>query len=547
MDIKTFSATPRPSTLARPAHAGCEREPVPTSQTRAVVLNSLSMLLPLFVNLAVVFILSPLMVQRLGNRDYGIWELLLGVVGYLGILDVGIGSALVRYVSLASGREDRRALEETLNTGLLALTLAGSVAFLILGVLPFLPAWLSPLPPQEAGPLTPLLLLFGGNLLISFPNSAMGAYLLGLQKHRFLNIYLVASGIVEAVAVYFILVSDAANKLVLLCLMKLLFSVTRAIIYFVWIISTNVRITLWPTAFRWSLCRQLVAFGVKNTMLGAAHNLIRTMILLVITHFVGVAAIVFFVIPNRLIEYAYGPADALGHPLLPLFTALAAKGDAAATRAAWLRSTRLLQVVTIGGPLALIWLGEPFIRRWMGSEYASLGYVPLLILAAGLLVKAIAVNATRLLMSLARHGRVALFSAGAAIAFFLLSIPLTQAAGIAGAALSVALFMATVGWWEIVSASRELGISPTTHIGATLTRFAAPCAVASLVFKLLQSYAYPTTYPSIVFHGIVGGGAYLILATLLTLSREDRQFLRGLRRATHTERRMAAIANHPHD
>jgi O-antigen/teichoic acid export membrane protein len=485
------------------------------------------MLMPFLVNLVVVFLLSPVMVKALGNRDYGIWEVLLGVVGYLGVLDMGMGPALVRYVSHAKEREDQQALEQTLHTGLLALTFAGSVAFLGIALLPFLPKQVSPLPPTEARALAPLLLLLGGNLFLSFPNTGLGAYLLGLQKHRFVNLYIVATTIVEAVTAYLILVSDTPNKLMLLCLMKLLSSAIRSIVYVVWIAKTNVQVTPSFRLFRWPFCWQMVNFGLKNSLLFAAYTLIRSLILLVITHFVGVAAVVFFVIPSRLVEYAYAPADALGQPLFPFFTALAAKSDVAAARTVWLHTTRLLQVVTLGTTIAIVWLGEPFIRRWMGPEYATLGYMPLLILTVGLLMRGVAVNASRLLMSLACHGQIAVFTIMAAIGFVLLSAPLTHAAGIIGAALSVAMFMVTVGWWEIVSASRKLRISATKFILSTLTRFAAPCLVASLTFRLLLSYAYPATYPTIALHAILGGGVYLLIAFRFSLSVEDRRFLRG--------------------
>jgi len=337
--------------------------------------------------------------------------------------------------------------------------------------------------------------------------------------------YSVITAVAEAVAAYCILVSPPTNKLVLLCAMKLVFTIARSIVYLIWVANTGVRVRFSVTDLRWPLCRQLIAFGLKNSLLFGAYALIRSMILLVITHFVGVAAVVFFVIPSRLVEYAYAPADSIGHPLFPFFTALAAKRDMVAIRKAWLHTTRLLQLLTIGISVAVVWLGEPFIRRWMGPQYASLGYTPLLILTAGLFVKGIAVNANRLLMSLARHGQIAVFTAGAAIVCFGLSAPLTRIAGISGAALSVTLFMAVVGWWEIVLASRELHESATKHITATLVRFVIPCVAASLVFKGLLSYAYPANYSVIVFHGLIGGGTYLVTATLFALSRRDRQFL----------------------
>jgi hypothetical protein len=45
------------------------------------------------------FFLSPFVVEHLGATRYGVWSLLAGLVGYLGLLDLGIRQAVNRYVA----------------------------------------------------------------------------------------------------------------------------------------------------------------------------------------------------------------------------------------------------------------------------------------------------------------------------------------------------------------------------------------------------------------------------------------------------------------
>src|SRR3954462_9674957 len=47
----------------------------------------------------VAFFLSPFVVHHLGATGYGVWSLLAGLVGYLGLLDLGIRQAMNRYVA----------------------------------------------------------------------------------------------------------------------------------------------------------------------------------------------------------------------------------------------------------------------------------------------------------------------------------------------------------------------------------------------------------------------------------------------------------------
>jgi O-antigen/teichoic acid export membrane protein len=55
------------------------------------------------------FFLSPFIVHKLGNNAYGAWILLSSVVGYLGLLDLGVRSAVTKYVATlhAVGRHDK--------------------------------------------------------------------------------------------------------------------------------------------------------------------------------------------------------------------------------------------------------------------------------------------------------------------------------------------------------------------------------------------------------------------------------------------------------
>src|SRR5437870_2424255 len=45
------------------------------------------------------FFLSPFLVRSLGDARYGVWVLLVSIVGYLGLLDLGVRGAVTRYVA----------------------------------------------------------------------------------------------------------------------------------------------------------------------------------------------------------------------------------------------------------------------------------------------------------------------------------------------------------------------------------------------------------------------------------------------------------------
>ncbi len=50
-------------------------------------------------NAAVGFLLTPYVLHRLGDEAFGVWVLITNLVGYYGLVDAGVRSAILRYVS----------------------------------------------------------------------------------------------------------------------------------------------------------------------------------------------------------------------------------------------------------------------------------------------------------------------------------------------------------------------------------------------------------------------------------------------------------------
>jgi len=63
------------------------------------VLNIASNYLRVIVGIAVMFLLIPFIVSRLGMDLFGLWSLIFAVVGLFGLLDLGFATAAMKYVA----------------------------------------------------------------------------------------------------------------------------------------------------------------------------------------------------------------------------------------------------------------------------------------------------------------------------------------------------------------------------------------------------------------------------------------------------------------
>ncbi|MCI0450463.1 MAG: oligosaccharide flippase family protein, partial [Chlorobi bacterium] len=64
-------------------------------------------------------ILTPIIISKIGNIDFGIYVLVLGFIGSFGLLDMGISSSFVKFISEHYNRQEEESLNEVINTGFL--------------------------------------------------------------------------------------------------------------------------------------------------------------------------------------------------------------------------------------------------------------------------------------------------------------------------------------------------------------------------------------------------------------------------------------------
>ncbi len=144
-----------------------------------VMMNWVSMA----VGMVVPFFLTPFVIRHLGPTAYGIWILAVSTVSYLNLLDMGLRSAVIRFVSKAQAQDKlddaRNVIGATLwfrlliALGVAALSVALAVAF----------PHLFKVPPdlQRAGQITVLLCALG--VAITLISGVFGAVLAAI--HRF--------------------------------------------------------------------------------------------------------------------------------------------------------------------------------------------------------------------------------------------------------------------------------------------------------------------------------------------------------------------------
>ena len=69
---------------------------------------------------AITFFLSPFVVHHLGDARYGVWAVTGSIVGYLGLLDLGVRVGVTRFVARYAATRDQQAMNRVADLSKLA-------------------------------------------------------------------------------------------------------------------------------------------------------------------------------------------------------------------------------------------------------------------------------------------------------------------------------------------------------------------------------------------------------------------------------------------
>src|SRR6202789_1515037 len=86
--------------------------------TKRFALNVTMNWVAMVVGMIVPFFLTPIVVRSLGSVAYGVWILAVSTVAYLGLLDLGLRSAVIRYVSKADAQGQEAEAQKAIGAAL---------------------------------------------------------------------------------------------------------------------------------------------------------------------------------------------------------------------------------------------------------------------------------------------------------------------------------------------------------------------------------------------------------------------------------------------
>jgi O-antigen/teichoic acid export membrane protein len=407
---------------------------------RRLSINAIANLIRYGVYLTVSFLLTPFLVSKLGARNYGLWVLVLSMLGYGGLLELGIQTAVVKLVAQLRVPEKEQDLRRLIATAFAYFQGAGILVALVLWFAAphFLAHTVKDTGSQEI--IRQLLWILGVDVLVSFPGFVFTGVLFGYQNYHLKTAVDVISTAANAVLLYLLLGHGHGLLAVAAVKTSLDFLATLAFLVLCLRISSSMTLNI-RVVTRQSM-RELFTFGGKIFVSTTTSRMATSSEPVIVSSILSNEWTTAFSIAKRLVDYIKEISWAATTGFMPMFSELESRRDVTAIREIYTNYTRYVLLLTLPLICGAYVLSVPFITLWVGPEFARMGGTLAKCFALACLIESLQPLIWRIMIGVGRVGIMVAISAIGSLLYVLAAALLVYFIGLNGmgiAAIGIAI------------------------------------------------------------------------------------------------------------
>lgn len=471
------------------------------------------------------FFMMPFLVKNLGDHMYGIWVVVAGVVATSYLLDLGLTSAVMRFMAKSLGEKDDQAANEVINTCLVIYSVLGAVIGLGAVGLALAASYFV----ADAGALASVRLVFlllGLTYATEFPFKAFSGVISTFMRYDLLMVSRLTAVTLTNVAFLYLLshghgiVAMASTTFVLSQISSFVFYLIARHLFVGMRLGTRyVRRGLIPELFSyslWSFAIQIantVRFGVDSFVIASVKS---------------AASVTYYAVALRLVEVFADLINKATNMMMPVFTLDFFQNNLGELRRKYFLVVRVTAIAALYGAGMILLLGRMFILRWMGPQFEQ-SYPVLVVLMLAMVFEVIGNGSDNMLFALNKHRYLAFANVTEAAVNFGLSLLLIGPYGLVGVAIGTAVPL-------VVSRAIVIPHLTMSALQLPFRRYysnLAPAVLFALAFLSLTSwtisgYLVPPSYVTIVVISAIASPLYLIGAFYAVLDSGERGYLAAL-------------------
>lgn len=482
----------------------------------------------MIVSLLISFLYTPILLKHLGQSEYGLYALVASIIGYLSVLDMGFGNAMIRYVSKSKANPEK--LNESKINGLFLFlyTIIGIVS-LIVGFILFSQAGgiFAALTPSELERAKVIMIILVCTVSISFPLSIFDSYVVSSEKFKYIKI-----------------LSLIKTLIVPLTMLPLLFLGHKAITMVIVTSSYSLIFHMITITYCFKKLKMKIQFSFKNIdkpllkeiliysffifLNIVVDNIYTNTDQVILGNVAGTIAVSIYAVAARISQINTSFSTTISGLFFPRINkTLEEENGNKKVSDIFIRVSRIQLYIMALIMFGFIVFGKQFILLWVGNDYIDAYYIILLLLVPAIipLTQNIGIS---IIQAKNKHKFRSILYICIAVLNIFISIPLAKEYGGIGAAIGTAIAN-VIGQITIMNLYywKKIGIDIPTY-WKRFVSFMLPfaCFSAGIYFLVTKvTFTFPTIILAIIGYSII----YLLYAYLFT-NDEEKEYVRKIKR-----------------
>ncbi|MFQ6084519.1 MAG: flippase [Candidatus Aminicenantia bacterium] len=491
-------------------------------RSHIIIRNSFyNLLVPVWL-LILNFISLPYIVRKLGEDSYGIFAIVSTVVGYFTFLNLGLGTAIQKYISEYYAKKEFEVIRKIVSNALAVYGMMGMVGAIIITFLTKFLVYKALNIPADLHSIAEFAFYVSAiGFLFSMPLSVFFSIPRSLQRFDIpaklsliiitlqilLTVFLLYLGYSLKEIVVLNIVANIVNFLLLLIISKKLMPEL--------VINPSFDLKVILKLFKYS-----GFVSITNITKTFAVQFDRFIIGL----FLPISQLTYYVVPYNFARKLWLVPKNIVPVMLPVVSELSTFNENKLIKELYLRSTKYISAAVIPVSAVIIIFSRELLSYWMGASFAAKSTLTLQILTFSFFISTLGWTSVVVAQGMNRPDIPAFFHFGQAVVNVFLCILLVPRIGIEGAAIAFGLnHIIFIPVFVYVIAKKLVGISLTEFI---IKSFLSPIVLTVLIIPLaVMIKPFISSLLALALAGLAAMIIYFVLFYFFVFDHRDKNIL----------------------
>lgn len=494
--------------------------------TRLIALNTLSGVFRLFISFLVLFFLTPFIINNIGKQGFGLWSLLISIISFFELLDLGFATASVKFVAEAKALNDRLRGNQVVSTIFFIYLILAFVGMLGVFLLFLFFDHFFVIPLEEKNLAFSLLLLMAcRSLLIALPFSVFRGVLFGEQKIYLTNTISLLGSLAYAIMVWWAL--SHGFGIISLGVCYLIAAIFEHAFYcgFAFLLTQGLRLSY--SLIHFSSFPEFFSFSSSQFISNVSSLILFNSDLIIIKFFLPLSMVAVYAIPLRIVTYCYMLIKQFTNVLTPVIANMHALNRNEKIQALFISSSKIVLIPATAITIAGVMFANEILTLWVGKDFEA-GSSVLIILLISMWLTMTYLLAGDVLQMCGFHHIFAIYMILLIFAHLGASIGMIRYLGLNGVALG-SFAAAIVGFFtELRKVCQIFNIGYARHAAMFFKAFIPPGIAQVAILYLLKQMIVISNFWTLIAVNIIGLMVYCVVLWFASLDAQEKESIKKI-------------------